>query len=319
MLLTAYRLLLLLLFMPSLYTHAQNHKPQSHNEPTWITFNAAPTYNDKLDFEAEEGTIDLVYEMQISLKEQSIYIKRAIKLLSEAGVQNSSEISIDYDPAYQQLIFHQIKLIRSGRIINKLDLSKVKTVQQERELSDFIYNGSLSAVLFLEDVQKGDVLEYSYTLKGFNPVFGRRYSRILDLAFSVPVYQIYYKVLVPQGRSLSIKNSKTDIAPFVSTTTDGSAYEWRLTNVAALRTEKDLPSWYDPYPMVMISEFQTWKEVNDWALRLFPFDISLSNELKSKVQELKRTYPTPESQAQAALRFVQDDIRYMGIEMGENS
>lgn len=130
-------------------------------EPAWITLNALPDNNGQLDADAEGGVVDLIYEKQVSLPAQSVFIKRAVKYLSEAGVQNNSEISVTYDPSYQQVIFHQIDLIRSGRIINKLQLSKLKTVQQERELSSFIYNGSLTTMLFLEDVQKGDVLVYS--------------------------------------------------------------------------------------------------------------------------------------------------------------
>jgi transglutaminase-like putative cysteine protease len=317
--LTAYRLLALLLLLPFSYTHAQHSRPQLQKEPAWITSNPISYTNEQLDADAEDGVVDVVYEKQISLETQSVYIKRALKLLSEAGVQNNSEISINYDPAYQQLVFHKINLIRNGRVIDKLQLSKIKTVQQEQDLNSFIYDGSLTAVLFLEDVQKGDALEYSYTLKGFNPVFGGKYSTVLDVGFSVPVYQIYYKLLVPAGRQLAVKNSKTDIKPTLTKAADETQFEWRVTNVPALHTEDNLPAWYDPYPVIRVSEFQSWKEVNDWARALFPFNTPISQTLRAKVQELQRTSTSVEGQVQAALRFVQDDIRYLGIEMGVNS
>lgn len=317
--LTAPRLLFLLLFISTLYTHAQNRRPQLQKEPIWATSNSAPFTGVQLDAEGEDGVVDLVFEKQVSLETESVFTKRMIKLLSEAGVQSSSEISISYDPAFQQLIFHKINLIRNGRVIDKLQLSKVKTVQQEKDLSNFIYNGSLTAVLFLEDVQKEDILEYSYTLKGFNPIFGGKYSSIFDTRFSVPVYRIYYKLIVPNERLITVKNSKTDIAPTLSATAGGKIYEWHITNVPALRAEDNLPSWFDPYPMIMISEFQSWKEVSKWAGALFPFNVPLTKLLKSKVQELRLISDDPKSRVQAALRFVQDDIRYLGIEMGENS
>jgi hypothetical protein len=41
--------------------------------------------------------------------------------------------------------------------------------------------------------------------------------------------------------------------------------------------------------------------------------------LRNKINEIQSENPTPEKQLLAALHFVQDDIRYMGIEMGEHS
>src|SRR6185436_21082841 len=108
-------------------------------------------YNDKkLDKQAESGFVNIDFEKQVSLQQQAIYCRRAIRIISESGVQNSSEVNIDYDPAYSQLVFHSIRIIRGNTSINKLELSKIKTIQQEPELNRHLYDGPLSAVLFLE-------------------------------------------------------------------------------------------------------------------------------------------------------------------------
>ena len=61
------------------------------------------------------------------------------------------------------------------------------------------------------------------------------------------------------------------------------------------------------------------KEVNDWAMQLFPFTNNLSQVLQKKADDIRTKFISPEKRILAALRFVQDDVRYMGIEMGENS
>jgi hypothetical protein len=86
-----------------------------------------------------------------------------------------------------------------------------------------------------------------------------------------------------------------------------------------LHTQNNLPAWYDPYSSVMISEYQNWKEVNDWAMELFAIPNNISPSLQKKISEIKLKSSLPEQQTLEALRFVQDDIRYMGIEMGTNS
>jgi len=69
------------------------------------------------------------------------------------------------DPSFQELIIHQITIQRGTDRMDHLDLSKFKIIQQEADLNRQIYNGALSAVLFLEDVRSGDRIEYAFTLR----------------------------------------------------------------------------------------------------------------------------------------------------------
>jgi Domain of Unknown Function with PDB structure (DUF3857) len=235
---------------------AQNKEPHTEKEPSWVTINAIDYSNSQLDHEAEDGYVDLAYEKQVSLAEQSIYYRKAIKIISEAGVQNKSEISISFDPSYEKLFFHSIKIIRGKETINKLQLGKIKIIQKETELDKHIYNEALSAVLLLEDVRKEDIIEYSYTLKGFNSIFKGKYSDTYGTAFSSPVCNLYYKIIVPAGRTITIKNSLTNIRPLIKRSANETVYEWKQDNISSLHVQDNLPSWYDPYPEIMLSEYK---------------------------------------------------------------
>ena len=258
-------------------------------------------------------------EKQVYLAEQSEYIRRSKKIISQAGVQNGSEISISFDPSYEQLTFHSIRIIRNGETLDRLQLSKIKILHQEKELSSFIYNGLLDAVLIMDDVRQGDIIEYSYTVKVFNPIFKNKFTSEFHLDYAVPVYEFYYKLIVPPQRKINIKNINNGLLPVVSTVNKQHVYEWRKSNIQPLHLQDYTPAWHDPYAQVLLSEYNNWKEVNDWAMELFPVKKELSPALQKKIKEIQSTYITEEERTQASLRFVQDDIRYMGIEMGENS
>jgi transglutaminase-like putative cysteine protease len=294
-------------------------RPVVAREAAWVTVTNYDHSSTGLDNEAEDGYIDLVYEEQVSIQEQSLYCRRATKILTEAGIQNSSQVSVDFDPMYQQLIFHSVRIIRDGQVLNKLNLSKIKTIEREKELDRFMYDGSLSSILFLEDVRKGDIIEYAYTIKGFNPVFKDKYAHDFSLNFTVPVYNMYYKLIVPVGRTVNLRNNKTEIKPVINSYPDATTYEWRITNVNALHVPDNIPSWYDPYSSISASEYSSWKEVNDWAMDLFRMPETISPDLQKKIGQIKINHSSREEQILEALRFVQDDIRYMGIEMGPGS
>jgi len=308
-----------LLFCLPLFLLAQKKNIQLASAPAWITVNTIDYSNTKWDQDAEDGYVDLAYERQVSLASQEIYYRKAIRILTDAGVQSSSEVSVGFDPLYESITFHSIRILRGQQVFNKLDRSKFKILQQEQELDKYLYNGSFSAVLFLEDVRKGDVIEYSYTRKGFNPIFKGKYADNYQGNFSVPVGLLYYKLIVPQGRTVALRKEGSMVDPLVSQNEKETVYEWRRANIPALHLEDRLPAWYEPYDNVAISEFTSWKEVNDWALALFPGNVVLSAPLQQKIAEIKKTYTTTEDRALAALRFVQDEVRYLGMEMGEGS
>lgn len=306
-------------FLFCINSFAQGDRPSVAVQPSWVSQIKADDVNTTLDREAEDGYIDVDYEKQVLLSSQCEYNRRVMRVISEAGVQNCSQISVNFDPSYQHLIFHKITITRNGTVINKLNLSEFKVIQKEKDLDDFIYDGSKDAILILDDVRRGDVIDYSYSLVGFNPNFKGEYSGWFSFGYSVPVYNIYYKLIIPSTRSVDIKNFNDTITPIISKTAVTILYEWNKKNIMPLRVQDNLPSWYNPYPMVMISEFKSWKEVNDWAIKLFAKNISLSPELQKKVHEIDTPHKDDESKVLEALHFVQDDIRYMGIEMGEHS
>ena len=89
--------------------------------------------------------------------------------------------------------------------------------------------------------------------------------------------------------------------------------------MGAIEEDDDAPSWFDPYPHIAVSEYKDWKEVNDWALSLFRTDPSPSGALGEKIRRIRENSKTLDERTLSALRFVQDEVRYLGIEIGPNT
>lgn len=307
----------LIVFCPVLLR--SQSKPIISPTPVWITTNPVDYNSSTLEKEADDGSIDLDYEKQVNLNDQSVYIKRSTKILSQSGVQDNSQISISFDPSFQKLFIHTINIIRDGATINKLDLSKIKMVHTETDLKKFIYNGEVDAILILEDVRKNDVIEFSYTLRGLNPIFQNKYQTTFDTRLGFPICNILYKIIIPSNRKLNYKNFNDTIQPSIKTENNNTVYEWHKLNLHVMHTQDYLPDWYDPYSSVQISEFNSWNDVSNWATQLFPKNTNITATLKNKINEINTSSSTNEQKVLSALHFVQDDIRYMGIEMGIHS
>jgi len=70
--------------------------------------------------------------------------------------------------------------------------------KRETELEDQIYDASLSVVVLIEDVRRGDVIEYSFTRLGTNPDSAATTPRPRSCRRS-PVIERYFRLVWPAG------------------------------------------------------------------------------------------------------------------------
>jgi hypothetical protein len=259
------------------------------------------------------------HQIKLSEKTAERYYHQVQKVETAAGLSDLSQLRFYFEPSFQQLAIHFIRIRRNGALIDALKPSEIKVIQQEEELNQQLYNGTLAALMFLNDLRVGDIVDYAYTVSGENPVLGGRFAETLYLADRQPIQHLHFRLLSPSGRMLAIKNSNIEIAPRVQSLGSDSEYIWERREVAAINVEDGTPDWFNPYPTVSLSEFRSWSDVVQWALPLYGSTNPMPPELISKIQEWRKDYESPEQRAVPALRFVQDEIRYLGIELGRYS
>jgi len=262
------------------------------------------------------GIYDILSDHQVRVtKDAESHFYRTVRnVLSPSGVQNASELSLDFDPSYQHLTIHEVKVIRNGIANDAFEPDEVRVIDKEDDTDSGIYDGEKTALVFVRDVRPGDVIDYSWSLEGANSLLGGKYVDTYDLSSSVPARRVRHRLLWPTGRPLNWRGGEPEL------TTRGAeqVHVWERSNVPAINVEDDTPSWYEPWESVQVSEFASWAEVAQWADRMFVLDAK-STEAVKKLAATFYANASHDARVTAAIRFVQDDIRYLGIEMGRNS
>lgn len=260
----------------------------------------------------------LLIEHQVNAATNEAFHHYIRQIISVGGVQNGSTLKIDYNPSYQTLTLHWARLWRGTNHLEQLAPDKIRVVRQERDLDEDVLNGEQTAVLVMDDVRVGDIVDYAYSIQGENPVFnGRLYGAVM-LQFDEPVERLFNRFLWPAAKPVYSKLHNCTVQPVVTRSQDLVESVWDAHQVPGFQEEDALPVWCDPEPWVQLSGFRTWAEVNQWALALFQNSSPLSPELLQKLAAWK-ALPGQEQQVVSVLRFVQDQIRYFGVEIGVNS
>lgn len=305
------------LFLGITWAQAQKNSYRIAPEPAWIS--KSPFANPSNSTNSS-GVIYLLLDHQVDLQSESIFSRKVKRITSESGVQDESQLEFTYEPSHETLELHKIELRRAGQSFDRLKPETLRVIQREKDSYRHIFNGEEAVVAILEDVRVGDEIEYSYTIRGFNRIFGNRYVGGAYVQYSVPIVENRIRVLSPRGRpDLKFKVHGGAALPLIEEKNGIREYLWNFKNLAPLTLEDRLPGWFQPYPWIQFSEFESWPQVRDWASELFTLPATLSDDEMALVQHLKKENNSAENQVLAALRFMQEEVRYLGIEIGANS
>jgi transglutaminase-like putative cysteine protease len=288
-------------------------------KPAWL--NVCKPYNTKIPARnIENGYFFQLVEAQTHVDKQADYRHMITEIVSEAGIQNGSEVTVNFDPSYERLDFHELIVWRNGKPENRLSAGAFKIIADEKELSKFIYQGSYSAFCILNDIRKGDRIEYAYTITGRNPIFNGRFFRDLYFQGSQPIAHMYKSLLVAPAHKLNFKGFNK-VPPTVASVKNGlQCYEWDAYQVKPGMYYDNQPGWYNEYAYIQVSDYNSWQEVVNWALKINPLTTNITGNLALKIKELKaKSAGDTETYFRNAVTLVQDEVRYMGIEMGEYS
>ncbi len=257
-------------------------------------------------------------DRQIHAEEKCRFYHYSYRLLTEAGVQNNSQLSISFEPSYETITLHQLRIVRAGRVIDKLFDQEIKVLQRESGAERQVYDGNLTALVVLEDIRVGDIVEYSYSIAGANPVFDGHFFHIEHTRWSAPIHQSRMRVFWDAGRPVKFRNQDSPVLPTAFTKNGLVVMQLEEENLDAVLTDGDLPVGHYSHPWLEFSDFPDWQSVSRWAGSQFPQTQTLPAVVHQEIDRL-RQLKSNEQRILGALRWVQDNIRYVGMFQGIHS
>ena len=264
----------------------------------------------------------LLIDRQLNLEAQQVsrYSRDVMEIASTEGLEQASQLSFEFDPGFETLQIHRVRVLRKGISLDRLEPQELRIFQREPDLEHYLYSGTKTAYLILPDIRVGDVLEYSYSIIGHNPVMGNKFSTQLQLDWEMPVALNSVRVLVNSGRTLyySVPENPNGKLTMTETSTHRELL-WQESSVAAVTADDDVPAWFTPYHYWSLSEFSSWSDVAKWAIPLYEQAAVVEPVIQKVADQLMSDSQKPEEQIMAALQFVLQQIRYLGVEDGIGS
>jgi|HubBroStandDraft_6_1064221.scaffolds.fasta_scaffold43776_2 hypothetical protein len=139
-----------------------------------------------------------------------------------------------------------------------------------------------------------------------------------------PVREARYTLQLPAG--WEYKAVFLNYPEVKSSSAGNNQWQWVVNNVDAIRPEDDMPPWSAVAGKMIVSffspsggqtrGFENWNDMGLWEAGLVRGRRDASPEIKQKTAALTSAETTPVGKMRALGKFVQDDIRYVAIELG---
>ena len=298
-----------------LFTSIVKSQIKVESTPDWVV-NHLFSENPDVNFDdISQGTLLLYYGEQTHVPKEEVYLRMVVKITDNVGIQAASTVSAEYDPAFQTLVFHHITVKRGSEMFDKLNVSNFQIIQQESNAENYIYDGSLSAIMNLTDVRTGDIVDYSYSIKGFNPIHKKVFSKAFVLNDSEPVGKITVDVF--SNDSLKYKLTNSDLEPEINESNGLTHYSWINENTDKINFENNTPSWKLLYQNLFVTEYESWKDIIDWGLQVYKVNENLNTDLLKKIKSIDKNNITQGDKIKATLDDCKDKSLLMVAMLNE--
>ena len=224
-------------------------------------------------------------------------------------------ITILWSPSAGTATVHYVHIIRDGQSIDVLKQSRFKVLEREAGLEQSILDGNLTATLQIPGLQVGDEIEFAGTITRSEPAFDGHAAGAAQLPASGLPGVFRYRLLWPEGKPVRWRLTK-DLPATSPTVIDGfKALSVEMRDPSVLPEVEGAPPRYNVRRAIEHSDYSDWPALSRqyWPLFAKASTLEPNSPLRTEAAKIAAAYSDPTDRVQAALRLVQEQIRYVYV------
>lgn len=288
--------------------------------PTWLP-DVPPHLSNAPDNSSQHVRYELVENHARAFGTHTeTYVRMRMRVLSPLGLQQASQLGLVWNPGLQTPTVHYARIIRAGESSNILEKADFTILRREAALEQSLQiNGLLTGVLVNPDIRVGDTIDFAYSVRTQFDIFN---NPLEALAFSyspLPVDLAVTTFSWPASMSVETRAGRHAALPPITRQGDFNVLVNRMTDVEAQTYPDAIALRSLPDYGWQISNIPTWGTIADQVRPAYDQASVLPEaaDMAAHVARIRSEHATPEARALAALRLVQDEVRYMALTLGE--
>lgn len=229
-----------------------------------------------------------------------------------------SNLALSWDPSTDELVIHQVLVRRGDKVIDVLaGGAKFTILRRESRLESSMLDGRLTATLQIEGVQVGDVLDVAYTTRHKDPVMQGRAEALVNLNRG-KVGRLYLREIWTDDRPVQWRATGLMSAAKVTRTAAGTELILDIHQLdTPLAGPSGAPARFASPGRLAATEFSSWGDIAGIMAPMYRQASTLAPDspLRAEIARIAAASTDPKVRTMAALRLVQDQVRYLYLGM----
>jgi len=284
--------------------------------PEWVSPVAAGAAEEDSTLPVRVLLVD--NQLRLEPGRRHIYSSVVLKFQASQGL-SAGNLSFPWRQDSDDLTVHKVLIRRGDETIDVLASGQTFSVlRREQNLESAMLDGVLTANMFPEGLQVGDILEVATTLVTNDPVLAG-HSQAAIGPLNAALARAHLRLTWPA--SARVRLDKTDDLPAWQRRRENGfeTAELTLDNVTPIAVPDGAPVRYHLVRMVEASDFASWGELAEIFVPLYRAAAVVPAEgpLRAELERIRAASSDPVERTEAALELVQSRIRYVALTMGD--
>jgi transglutaminase-like putative cysteine protease len=277
--------------------------------PTWLS----PTPSATATATPAGAPYRVVYsDMQTRASADHVerYAAYRVKILTPQAL-NAGQLQLEWNPDSQSVTVNAVRIYRDAKPADVLASTHFTVLQREENLEASALTGVLTAAMQIPGLQVGDEVEFAFTIRERDTVFGgHAYGAQLMSSAEGPGANRAELSWNPERK---LKYQASSDIPKAQVTP--GAVTWTFNDPGEVQAADGAPGRFNVRRLIEYSDFTDWKQVSAAVFALFSKAESLqpSSPVSAEAARIGALTSDPILRAQAALKFAQEDIRYVFV------
>jgi tetratricopeptide (TPR) repeat protein len=247
------------------------------------------------------------------------YWESVVRVQTSQGLSQAGNLSLAWMPDHDTMTIHKVHIVRDGQVIDVLAKGQTFTViRRESNLEVAMLDGALTGALQIEGLQVGDIVDLAVTLVRRDPVLKGHAERFAGLP-GMPAARMRIRELWPDAKPMRWRATAGIDPPRITTGPEGTELAIDMANAKAPQPPRGAPARYSNVGQIELTDFQSWGDLSALMAPLYQQAATLTAEspLKAEAAAIAAASADPKVRAAAALKLVQDKIRYVFLGMND--
>lgn len=245
------------------------------------------------------------------------YQHRLSHIGTAQGLGAAGAVSVAWNPTTDTVVVHGLRILRGDQVIDVLAKQTFTVLRRETNLSQAVLDGTLTATLQPEGLQVGDTIDFAYTSTRRDPVLAGHSEGFVGMGGGAWLGRMRFRASWDSPKAMAWKASDPLGKPQVRTSRGATDISLDLRDQEKLEGPSGAPRRFQPRREIEFSDFGGWAEVSSL---LAPYYVAASrlkpdSPLRAEAAKIRAASSDPKAQASAALKLVQEQVRYVALLM----